>query len=69
MLLANDMIRIDTDELRVAPSAALASRLADDRDRLAVDEHGALPYVADACVWRYTESGRKPHRVVCGAHR
>jgi hypothetical protein len=69
MWLANDMIRIDTDELRVAPSGALASRLADDRDLLAVDEHGALLYIADACVWRYTESGRKPHRVVCGAHR
>jgi hypothetical protein len=70
MTLGDDMIRIDTEDLRVAPPATLTPRLADDRDELAVDEHGYLLYVADACVWRYTEDGvRNRHAVVCGRHR
>lgn len=70
MALGDDMIRIDTGELRVAPAGALTPRSANDRDVLALDEHGSLLYVADACVWRYTESGTGPrHKVVCGSHR
>lgn len=66
MALGDDVVRIDTDELRVG-----ANRLsAKERDILAVDEHGHLLYVADACVWRYTEGGsRLDDKVVCGPHR
>jgi hypothetical protein len=70
MALGDDTIRIDTDELRVAPAGTLTPRSADDRDELAVDEHGYLLYVANACVWRYTESGAgQRHEIVCGPHR
>ena len=70
MALGADMIRIDTGEQRVAPAGSLTPRGANDRDELAVDEHGFLLYVADGCVWRYTESGSgNPRSVICGPHR
>ena len=70
MALGDDIMRIDTDELRVAPGGAITPQAAGERDDLAVDEHGHLLYVANACVWRYTEAGAR-HRdnVVCGPHR
>ncbi len=70
MALGDDIMRIDTDELRVAPGGAITPQAAGDRDDLAVDEHGHLLYVANACVWRYTEAGaRHRDQVVCGPHR
>lgn len=68
--LGDDILRIDSDELRVAPGGAITPQVAGERDDLAVDEHGHLLYVANACVWRYTEAGAG-HRdaVVCGPRR
>jgi hypothetical protein len=70
MALGDDILRIDTDELRVAPGGAITPQAPGERDDLAVDEHGHLLYVANACVWRYTEAGaRQRDKVVCGPHR
>lgn len=70
MAAGSSVIRIDTGEQRVAPSSALTPRATDERDELAVDQHGALLYRADACIWRYTESGAGPgDPIVCGPHR
>lgn len=70
MALGDDILRIDTDELRVAPGGAIAPQAPGERDELAVDARGHLLYVANACVWRYTEAGaRHRDQVVCGAHR
>jgi hypothetical protein len=70
MALGDDIMRIDTDELRVAPRGAITPQAPGDRDDLAVDAHGHLLYVANACVWRYAEAGvRYPDKVVCGPHR
>lgn len=70
MALGDDIMRIDTDELRVAPGGAITPQAAGERDTLAVDGHGYLLYVANACVWRYAEAGAG-HRdkIVCGPHR
>jgi hypothetical protein len=70
MALGDDVMRIDTEELRVAPAGVLTPRGANDRDILAVDEHGYLLHVADACLWRYNESGAgHAAKLVCGTHR
>ena len=70
MALGDDIMRIDTDELRVAPRGAITPQVAGERDDLAVDEHGYLLYVANACVWRYAEAGaRHRDKVVCGRPR